>query len=272
MTAQEMVERIERDRRDREAAVLLLLLGLLRQSRVNVNRAIRVGAPWQPMLAATLLGDESLDLRGGIKLLALLMADAYAAGLRRLGRLVGVRLELHAAREELVERFAVRARQTLERIAGGVQREVEKALAEAAPADSISADVQATGGAFRVTGMAEDASHGAEAEATTAITVAYAQGMQDAVDEPAVRAVLTGLRFVNPLDERTTDICRGREGVKLPLDHPWLFRNWPPLHFSCRSIVLPLTGNGVKFTENPPDDPPPSPGFGHWAGILSATG
>lgn len=270
MTAKEMTDRIERDRREREAAVLLLLLALLRKAWVNIVRAIRVGGSWQTVLTGVLLGDDRLDLPGGVGLLSLLMADSAAAGLRRFGRLVGVRLESSATREELVRLFETDARLALERIDAAVRREVERALAAASEADSIAADVRAVGEAFRTLGMTEDAPHGARAEATTAVTVAYAQGMQEAVDDPAVRAVLTALRFVNPLDERTTGVCRVRDGVKLPLDHPWWFRNWPPLHFGCRSIVLPIAGSGVKFTDQPPEVPPPTPGFGRWAGILSA--
>lgn len=271
MTADEMVARIERDRREREDAALLLLLALLGRARVNVNRSLRVGGNWRDLLYGTLLGDDRYDLPGGVMLLALLMAETYIAGLRRMARLVGVDLEITATPRELAERFTGQAREVLERIGTALDREIGKALDEAAGADRITADVQAAGGAFRVTGMAEDAAHGAEVEATAVVTVAFAQGVWDALEEPAVRAVLTGMRFVNPLDAKTTDVCRKRDGVKLPPDHPWWFRNWPPLHFGCRSIVLPMTGGGVRFTDVPPDVPPPEPGWGNWAGILSAT-
>lgn len=269
MTREEMVEQVERDRRRREDALLLLLLALDRRSLRNVRRAIRVGADWRPLLAGTLMGDESLDLPGGVNLLAAVMADSHAAGVRRVGLLTGTETNAAASRGELVRQYRRRAADALERIRGALADAIQKALAEAAEADRISADVAAVGEAFAAAGHTPDQPHGAEAEATAAVTQAYAAGMGEGFGSSNVQAVMTGLAFVNPLDEKTTQICRRRHGVKLPLDHPWWFGNWPPLHWVCRSIVLPLTRE-VEFTADPPTLPPPDEGWGQWAGFLSA--
>lgn len=270
MTRDEQVAKIERERREREDALLLLLLLLSRRARFRVNSAIRNGTDWRRVLAAVLLGSEALDQPGGVDMLAMVMADSHATAVRQVGRLVDVDVEAAETREELVRRYESRARAQLERIRQLLEQAVDAALAESAAADRISADVIAAGGAFHAAGFVEDASSGAETEATAAVTQAYAAGMGEGYGSDAVQAVMTGLRFVNPLDERTTSVCRKRTGVTLPLDHPWWFGNWPPLHWGCRSIVLPLTGAGVKFTEVPPVFPPPDVGWGQWAGFLSS--
>lgn len=270
MTREEQIEQVERDRRDREEAALLLLLALATRARRRVNSAIRNGSDWRLVLAAVLLGDESIDQPGGIGLLALIMADSHMAAVERTGRLVGVEVAAEETREQLVRRYEPRAREVLDRIRQSLDRNIAAALDSAVDADRISADVIAAGGAFKVTGFSPDASQGAQTEATAAVTIAYAGGMGEAYDRPEVQAVMTGLRFVNPLDDRTTGVCRSRAGVTLPLDHPWWFANWPPLHFGCRSVVLPLTGSGVKFTQTPPVLPLPEPGWGRWVGMMSA--
>ncbi|HFC96856.1 MAG TPA: hypothetical protein ENJ40_00155 [Thermosulfurimonas dismutans] len=45
------------------------------------------------------------------------------------------------------------------------------------------------------------------------------------------------LEFVGIRDSRQTEICRKRTGVIRPAGDPWWSRNWPPLHFNCRSTV-----------------------------------
>ncbi len=45
------------------------------------------------------------------------------------------------------------------------------------------------------------------------------------------------LEFIGIEDARQTDICAQRTGTVLPPDDPWWERNWPPLHYNCRSTV-----------------------------------
>jgi hypothetical protein len=269
MTREEMVKQVEADRRAREDAILLLLMALTGRARRNVNRAVRVGTDWRPLLSGTLLGNPQLDLPGGVPLTARLMADSHAAGVRRVGLLTGVETQAAAPRDELVRRYVPRASEALGRIGGALERAVGDALAEAVPLDRISADVLAVGEAFRTAGYAEGSTHGAETEATAAVTSSYATGMGEGYGTPEVAAVTEALVFWNPLDEKTTRACRVRHGVTLPLDDPWWFTSYPPLHFGCRSLALPVMRK-VAFTANPPTEPPADLGWGRWAGFVSA--
>jgi SPP1 gp7 family putative phage head morphogenesis protein len=183
---------------------------------------------------------------------------------------VNVDAASEATRAELVGRYRPGARGQLDEIRAALEDAIGRKLADAAGADRISADVRAVTAAFESLGWLELKPFGAEREALKAVASAYAAGTGEAFNRPDVQAVMTGLRFVNPLDAKTTDICRKRTGTTLPLDHPWWFSNWPPLHYGCRSVVVPLTGNGVKFTDDPPESPPPDPGWGRWAGMLTA--
>lgn len=269
MTIEEAIRMIERDREEREEGLLLWLLLLAGRARRYVNRAIRLGVAWPDVLQWVLLGNPDIDQPGGVPFLSRAMADSHLAGYRRVGRLVGMRLESPVTLAELAPAYVLPASRVMERAIATLIAAISEALGRAVTADSIAADVRAVGEAVARAGWVEESSRNAAAEATSAVTQAYAGGMRDGLDNPAVAAVLSGLRFVNPMDARTTDICRKRHGVKLPLDHPWWFASWPPLHVGCRSVVLPVTDR-IAFTENPPTFPPPTPGWGHWNGLLTA--
>jgi len=76
------------------------------------------------------------------------------------------------------------------------------------------------------------------------------------------------LEFVGIRDERQTEICRRRTGIIRPKDDPWWKRNWPPLHFNCRSTVRTISRYeverfGLRLTrkDHLPEEDLPS-GFG----------
>lgn len=72
-------------------------------------------------------------------------------------------------------------------------------------------------------------------------------------------------RFSAVRDGRTTAVCAASHGTLLHMDHPWWKSHIPPLHFNCRSTLVPLTeaqAQAAGITEQPPDVPPPL-GFGH---------
>jgi SPP1 gp7 family putative phage head morphogenesis protein len=73
------------------------------------------------------------------------------------------------------------------------------------------------------------------------VQAAYSAGRWDQLQDPAVRRSHPYLMYDAVLDDRTTDICRMRDGVVRPADDPWWQSNWPPLHHNCRSGVRPLT-------------------------------
>jgi SPP1 gp7 family putative phage head morphogenesis protein len=268
VTIDEQVAAVERDRTRRENGLTLFLLALVDKSRSFVNKAIRVGWDWTTVLRAVLLGDEQLDQQGGIPILSRAMAETHLAGVSRVGRLLGVPVAPRRAIDDLTTIYRSRATDALESIRGTLEGAIDEGLREAAEADRINADIRAVTEAYRAKGWTGDNPYGAETAATAVVTQSYASGMRDAYGEDAVRAVMTGLRFVAVLDEATTTICRVRNGVIRPLDDPyWTQGGWPPLHFSCRSVVLPTTGR-VQFTEDPPTSPPPDAGWGSYSGML----
>jgi SPP1 gp7 family putative phage head morphogenesis protein len=267
MTIAEQVAAVERDRTRRETGLKLFLLALADKSRSFVNKAIRIGSGWSIVLRAVLMGDEQLDQQGGIPILSRAMAETHLAGVSRVGRLLGVPVAPRRAIEDLTTVYRPRAYDALESIRGTLEGAIDDGLREAAEADRINADIRAVTEAYRAKGWTADNPYGAETAATAVVTQSYAGGMREAYADDAVVAVMTGLRFVAVLDEATTGICRARAGVIRPLNDDWLTRNFPPLHFGCRSLVLPTTGN-VKFTENPPEFPPPDPGWGSYVGML----
>lgn len=267
MTRDEQVERIERERREREAALLLLMLALAERTRLNVVRAIRVGADWPTALRNTFLGNASLDLPGGMAFLPRMMAEAAIAGFVSTGTSVGVALAPPAV-DELIPAYRPIATRALERTAEYLRSNVAQGLADVADKDRISADSDSVGESFAKVGWTPEKPFGAKVNAEAAITRTYAIGMQAGVRAPEVAAITTGLIFTAVLDNATTAICRARNGVVLPSDDPYWARSWPPLHMNCRSLVIP-TIRKVTFTENPPESPPPTPGWGQYSGFLS---
>lgn len=71
---------------------------------------------------------------------------------------------------------------------------------------------------------------------------------------------VTGLEHLSTIDDSTTAICEERHRLRLPLLHPYWRINWPSLHFRCRSIVAPLTGEFAASATLP--TVPPMEGFG----------
>ena len=66
-------------------------------------------------------------------------------------------------------------------------------------------------------------------------------------DIQANAASLPVLEFDAVLDTQTTDLCKGLNGTRLPIDHPFWATYYPPNHFRCRSTVRQLSGG--KLTE-----------------------
>lgn len=100
----------------------------------------------------------------------------------------------------------------------------------------------------------------------TNIQMAYSSGRWAQMTRPEVRQAMPYWMFDAVLDDRTTPICRERHGTVRPAADPWWQRNYPPLHFNCRSGVRPLTEAEARargITERPPEDESPQDGFGY---------
>ena len=50
-----------------------------------------------------------------------------------------------------------------------------------------------------------------------------------------------GVEFSAVMDDRTTEMCIERNGLMMRLDDPRLPENTPPIHISCRSLLISLT-------------------------------
>jgi len=70
---------------------------------------------------------------------------------------------------------------------------------------------------------------------------AYNQGRLDMMRDPDVRSVVTGGMFSAVMDDRTTPICQSLDGQVFEIGDPDLGRFTPPLHYLCRSTVVPIT-------------------------------
>lgn len=75
--------------------------------------------------------------------------------------------------------------------------------------------------------------------ARTETTSALTQGRLAKFRELGSR--VAGVQFVAILDARTTEMCRSRDGLMLRLDDPRLALNTPPLHYQCRSTLVPVS-------------------------------
>jgi len=73
-------------------------------------------------------------------------------------------------------------------------------------------------------------------------------------------SIFSGYQHLSVLDNRTTFICMTRDNLRWsmdykPIGHKLPFKN-PPLHYSCRSILLPITKSykelGLDIEEIPP--------------------
>lgn len=74
--------------------------------------------------------------------------------------------------------------------------------------------------------------------ARTEATTAYNAGRLASFAEEA--DFVTGVQFHAILDSRTTTICQARNGLILRLDDERLPANTPPLHYQCRSVLVPV--------------------------------
>jgi SPP1 gp7 family putative phage head morphogenesis protein len=98
----------------------------------------------------------------------------------------------------------------------------------------------------------------------TNILSAYAAGRYHQLSDPDVLRGRPFWMFDAVLDSRTSEGCRGLNGLVLPATHPFWDRNYPPRHYGCRSGVRSLTRADAE-RRGVADAAPPAvadPGFG----------
>ena len=75
----------------------------------------------------------------------------------------------------------------------------------------------------------------------TNITKAFSQAALSSFRDPDVKDIMQGVEFSAVLDDSTTDQCFSLDGKQYKIDDPYLDIVTPPLHFNCRSTLIPIT-------------------------------
>lgn len=74
----------------------------------------------------------------------------------------------------------------------------------------------------------------------TNLMTAYNQGALVEYRRAAQDGLVEAVEFSAIIDDRTTQVCLHMDGKIIPINHPQLGSFTPPLHFQCRSILVPL--------------------------------
>jgi len=115
----------------------------------------------------------------------------------------------------------------------------------------------------------------------TNLMTAYNSGHMDAMYDPLIADLIPALQFLAIIDGRTTEICRRLNNQIIMKDQAGAADLIPPLHYSCRSTVIPVWIDEFRQLEpgqvfdpasiyTVPDAPRPQEGFGSWQPILNA--
>lgn len=84
----------------------------------------------------------------------------------------------------------------------------------------------------------------------TNVTDAYNQGRVIEARRLGRVGIVKGMQHSSVLDKVTTDICRHLQGKVYRIDDPLLDTFTPPLHFRCRSVLLPVTLD-IEISDDP---------------------
>jgi SPP1 gp7 family putative phage head morphogenesis protein len=87
---------------------------------------------------------------------------------------------------------------------------------------------------------------------TRTATTAVSNEAAVATYQAAPDGVLRGVQFRATLDDRTSAVCRARDGKVYRVDDPKLPK--PPLHLSCRSALVPVLNYRALGLSSPPGD------------------
>jgi SPP1 gp7 family putative phage head morphogenesis protein len=254
------LDRIEKDRRRREAELLALLLLLSDESEQHARFAIRTGNDSVSAARAVWLGDLRIDQPGAAPVLAEAMADVNAAGFRRGTRLAGASAPVTTPEDldRLTTLYEPAARELAQRLWTGIELKLSPAVLRA-QGQGVRAMLREIGLAFDGAGVSKDHARTIEVNVERAVVREYNAGMFRAVIDP--KHHLIGFLHKSVLDDVTTTICRQRDGLKLAFDNPYWKTNFPPLHYGCRSVLMPLFGDTIRESTQLPTEPP-ADGFG----------
>jgi len=91
---------------------------------------------------------------------------------------------------------------------------------------------------------------------------AYNAGRQAVFTDSDIKDEIPAYQYSAIMDGRTSDVCDGLDGNIYKSNNPIWSQIWPPLHFNCRSIVVPIFADEFDGVESKPPTIMPEPGFG----------
>jgi hypothetical protein len=256
------LKRVDDERRRRENELLLLLLALAATARRDAMALVAHGLDATDAIRSVVTGTNGH--RGAAPLIARAMAQAHRDGYHRAGLMAGTRAVERAdagALATLIDLYLPQARmaaaEMAQTITDKVRQAVSAARSEGATGNALRRGVRE---AFDSAGYTPQSDHGADLAAERAVVTAHNGGIFAAIRERADLKV-TGIRHVSLMDSATTEICRQRHELQLPVNHPyWTNGGVPQLHWRCRSTLRPLFGDFTPSATLPTI--PPMPGFG----------
>jgi hypothetical protein len=280
---QSQFDAIERDRKRRERdTLLLLLLYASRAQRLIVGHLRDAGDD------ATELDVLHPKMSVAVEPLQRAQAEAWAQAHKRVGDISDedlIAAGLLAIDSEYYDQalplFEQPARDIVSGIAGRLSDVARQAVADKFSgenaADVVRKAFVAGGWTAREPSSVDSELTGKPAwavrtEATDAIIKAYNGGFYEGMEDPRIKVKLTAYRHVSVLDDRTSDICRERGmilpgGITLPIFHSYWNKNWAPLHFLCRSMILPCFGEVEFSTVFPVTQAEPGWGYRNASGV-----
>lgn len=237
---QKKIEEVERERKRREAELVLLLAFLSDDARKMARAAIRLGVSPLVAINQVVLGAAHVDQPGAKQPLVMSMLDAYSAGLKRAYRWAAEPFKAGLGLGPAVTQyFEQKADFVVQSLANQINSKVSQVLVNTA-GSGVSATNKAISEAFAEGGFTKDSDSYLVLAAEQAIVSSYNEGLLAGYISPAVKNDLRGFIHVSILDDRTTKICEDRADFSRFWNDPYWLTNWPPLHFRCRSVVLPI--------------------------------
>lgn len=253
------VERIDRERRKREERLILLLLLLADDARKDVVTAIKHDFDFNTVIS-NVMKDAAAKISG-------VMVDSYYDGFTRAARLADEPIprgdgrtawlaDNAGSKGELLQSFSPAGQDAADAIVKRLQEAVTDRDTDLPLKESVNE-------AFSTAGYMVHNNYAVAAGAERAVVGAHNNGIFAAGGY--LDAKILGLTHISVLDDRTTEICRERNGLTLPIRDEYWTWNMPPLHWGCRSIVMPVTAEFSPSDWRPTT--PPAAGFGE----MSAT-
>lgn len=250
MTDDDYLRRVERERQRREDELLLILLLLVGRVRRDTLVALRHGF-YTGSIAQSVLYTPAVNA------VARTMAQAYRDGYRRVGLSAGrrdVKRSDAGTLRDIIAMYTTTAQRVAQATVDAVNAAIRDAV-DAAAGGPVTRDALTS--ALANAGWDKSNTYSVDVGVERSVIGAHNDGLMAAM---RVLSGVTGIRHVSVIDDATTDICRERHELQLPVDHPYWLRNIPSLHWRCRSTLRPLFGT-FQISESLPVTQPMA-GFG----------